>query len=408
MGGAWLWRWMGRWLLVLAAMGSASGAALPALAEDWQPPTTVYVEAAGHTVDGLFLDLWRDRQELTGDPITEEFAARPAFVADDSGSIVQYYENVAFLYDPNAAGDEVVRLLDLGRQHLASLLDESPIASLRTAAEPTICAASTADCLDVPGADHTVRGPLRAFWEETGGADWIGPPITEAYRAPDGSYVQFFERGALHLGRDGEVAPLPLGRIFAGARDLETDPIAPPAGVPVYDEALFVAPAEPEPEPEPEPALAPDPEPELALANADSPFAVRTYGPGPQQGAWKEIVVSLSQQAMWAYEGGEVVAATLVSTGTGAVPEAVTPVGSFQILTKYDIQDMEGNIGGYYFVPDVPNVMYFDNLGNALHGTYWHSNFGTPMSHGCVNLPLDVAAWLYQWAPVGTAVTVVP
>jgi lipoprotein-anchoring transpeptidase ErfK/SrfK len=53
-------------------------------------------------------------------------------------------------------------------------------------------------------------------------------------------------------------------------------------------------------------------------------------------------------------------------------------------------------------------VMYFDNLGNALHGTYWHNNFGYPMSHGCVNLPMDVAAWMYGWAPVGTLVTVIP
>jgi lipoprotein-anchoring transpeptidase ErfK/SrfK len=69
---------------------------------------------------------------------------------------------------------------------------------------------------------------------------------------------------------------------------------------------------------------------------------------------------------------------------------------------------MEGVIGGeYYNVPDVPWVLYFTNSGHALHGTYWHNNFGTPMSHGCVNLPLDVAAWLYDWAPMGTPVRVV-
>ncbi|MBA3416585.1 MAG: L,D-transpeptidase [Chloroflexia bacterium] len=154
--------------------------------------------------------------------------------------------------------------------------------------------------------------------------------------------------------------------------------------------------------------LAAAPEPAQGPADDGNPFAVHSAGPGPQVGAWKEIVVSLGQQSVWAYEGGEVVKASLVSTGTGAVPEAVTPLGTFQILTKYDIQDMEGNIGGYYFVPDVPDVMYIDNLGNALHGTYWHDNFGTPMSHGCINLPLDVAAWVYDWAPIGTAVTVVP
>jgi lipoprotein-anchoring transpeptidase ErfK/SrfK len=58
-------------------------------------------------------------------------------------------------------------------------------------------------------------------------------------------------------------------------------------------------------------------------------------------------------------------------------------------------------------VPDVPSVLYFTNRGHALHGTYWHNNFGVPMSHGCVNLPLDVAAWLYNRAPVGTLVLIV-
>jgi lipoprotein-anchoring transpeptidase ErfK/SrfK len=52
--------------------------------------------------------------------------------------------------------------------------------------------------------------------------------------------------------------------------------------------------------------------------------------------------------------------------------------------------------------------MYFTNEGHALHGTYWHNNFGTPMSHGCVNLPMDVAEWMYDWAPEGTAVTIIP
>jgi lipoprotein-anchoring transpeptidase ErfK/SrfK len=132
-------------------------------------------------------------------------------------------------------------------------------------------------------------------------------------------------------------------------------------------------------------------------------------GPGPQQGAYKEIVVSISAQSLWAYEGGELVVSTLVSTGIGEVPETVTPVGYFAVWLKYDVQTMEGTISGeHYRVEDVPYVMYFDGAGNALHGTYWHSNFGTPMSHGCVNLPLDVAAFLYGWAPEGTAVSIIP
>jgi lipoprotein-anchoring transpeptidase ErfK/SrfK len=67
---------------------------------------------------------------------------------------------------------------------------------------------------------------------------------------------------------------------------------------------------------------------------------------------------------------------------------------------------MEGGseeYGDYYKLPNVTNVMYF-YAGYALHGAYWHRNFGQPMSHGCVNLTLDDAAWLYQWSPPGIVV----
>jgi lipoprotein-anchoring transpeptidase ErfK/SrfK len=99
----------------------------------------------------------------------------------------------------------------------------------------------------------------------------------------------------------------------------------------------------------------------------------------------------------------------LVSTGTANSVATTTPVGTYTVLTKFRTQTMKGVIDNEaYEVKDVPWVMYFDNLGNALHGTYWHENFGTPMSHGCVNLPMDVAEYLYSWAPEGTAVTIIP
>jgi lipoprotein-anchoring transpeptidase ErfK/SrfK len=77
-------------------------------------------------------------------------------------------------------------------------------------------------------------------------------------------------------------------------------------------------------------------------------------------------------------------------------------LGDYSIYLKYDSQLMTGP--GYY-LPGVPWVMYFYQ-GYSLHGTYWHSNFGTPMSHGCVNLPTEEAAWFYTWAPIGTPVHV--
>ena len=62
-------------------------------------------------------------------------------------------------------------------------------------------------------------------------------------------------------------------------------------------------------------------------------------------------------------------------------------------------------IGPGYDLPDVPFSMFFYK-GYAIHGTYWHNNFGTPMSHGCVNMNTNDAAWIYSNAPVGTYVRV--
>ena len=132
-------------------------------------------------------------------------------------------------------------------------------------------------------------------------------------------------------------------------------------------------------------------------------------GPGRWQSGWNEVVVSLGAQRLWAYEGERSVLTTFVSTGTAETPEVVTPVGQFRILVKLPMETMIGTANGEpYRVEDVPYVMYFTDEGHALHGTYWHNNFGTPMSHGCVNLPLDVAEWMYRWAPEGTGVTVIP
>lgn len=111
----------------------------------------------------------------------------------------------------------------------------------------------------------------------------------------------------------------------------------------------------------------------------------------------KEIVVDLSDQRVYAYENGALVRNVLVSTGLWDTP---TVSGDYRIYVKYDAQLMTGP--GYY-LPGVPWVMYFYQ-GYSLHGTYWHNNFGQPMSHGCVNMPTDEAGWLYTWAPIGTPV----
>ena len=111
------------------------------------------------------------------------------------------------------------------------------------------------------------------------------------------------------------------------------------------------------------------------------------------------IDVNLSEQRVYAYEGDTVVNSFVVSTGTWQTP---TVTGSYKVWIKLRSTAMSGP--GYY-LPDVPYVMYFYK-GYGLHGTYWHNNFGTPMSHGCVNLRTEDAEWLYNFSYVGTTVNV--
>jgi lipoprotein-anchoring transpeptidase ErfK/SrfK len=111
------------------------------------------------------------------------------------------------------------------------------------------------------------------------------------------------------------------------------------------------------------------------------------------------IEVNLSEQRVYAWEGDVLMNSFLVSTGTWQTP---TVTGTFKIWNKTRIQAMSGP--GYY-LPNVPFVMYFYK-DYGFHGTYWHNNFGTPMSHGCVNLTIPDSEWLYNWASYGTIVKV--
>lgn len=114
-------------------------------------------------------------------------------------------------------------------------------------------------------------------------------------------------------------------------------------------------------------------------------------------GKWIEVI--LAEQRLIAWEDGRAVLSASISSGTLKHP---TVRGSFKIYKKYVRQRMRGQ---GYDLPNVPFVMYFTGS-YALHGTYWHNNFGRPMSHGCVNLPTGTAGWLYEWAPKGTTVVV--
>lgn len=121
--------------------------------------------------------------------------------------------------------------------------------------------------------------------------------------------------------------------------------------------------------------------------------------PGARIGTGREIVVVLSTQMTYAYEDGVLQHSALASTGLPATP---TVQGDFTVWNKTRSQTMSGP--GYY-LENVEWVMYFYQA-YGLHGTWWHENFGQPMSHGCVNLTNEDAKWFYEFAEVGTPVHV--
>jgi hypothetical protein len=121
----------------------------------------------------------------------------------------------------------------------------------------------------------------------------------------------------------------------------------------------------------------------------------------------KRIEVDLTNQKLYAFEGTNKVFEFPVSTGLWGR----TPTGEFKIWIKLRYTKMEGGskaLGTYYNLPNVPYTMFFYNdqipkyRGYGIHGTYWHNNFGHPMSHGCVNMKTEEVALLYEWASPDT------
>lgn len=122
----------------------------------------------------------------------------------------------------------------------------------------------------------------------------------------------------------------------------------------------------------------------------------------------KHILVDRSEQILRAYDGEELFMEVEISTGLELTP---TPRGTFHIFRKTPSRYMQGPLPylvdqQYYDLPGVPWTLYFTEGGAAIHGTYWHNNFGNAQSHGCVNLRPEEAEKLYRWAELGTKVVV--
>ncbi len=122
----------------------------------------------------------------------------------------------------------------------------------------------------------------------------------------------------------------------------------------------------------------------------------------------KSITVDRSEQMLYAFEGNELFLEAAISTGLELTP---TPRGTFMIFKKTPSRYMQGPLPNLadrqvYDLPGVPWNLYFTHGGAVIHGAYWHNSFGSQYSHGCVNLPTDIAHTLYTWADLGTEVIV--
>lgn len=140
------------------------------------------------------------------------------------------------------------------------------------------------------------------------------------------------------------------------------------------------------------------PPPSYAELFAETPMGdngVPEYPLIPTDEKW--ISIDLDHQRAYAWEGDKLLKKFAISSGKARTP---TVTGVFRIRAKVSSQTMEGGSvadGDYYYLPNVQWVQYFYQ-DYALHGAYWHNRFGTPTSHGCVNLTNNDAKWLFDWA----------
>jgi hypothetical protein len=371
------------------------GAALPP--DVGQADLQVYVEATGHRLRGLFLDYWR----ANGAASVYGFPISSPFVAGD-GSYSQAFERGIFQYRPEFLHTTapIVRLMPLGRialqewprspgavdWHSRSVDGDDDVRWERLLPAPS-ATARDAGAGDPENHDRAIAAGIRSWYTFNEGSLYLGQALSRPI-VVNGTTAQWFEAGPV-LATDGEIRLAPLASALAPHLGIDTSP-TPRDDLPLFDELLFWSSDNPNPRGDP-------------------------YAPGA-----KWIEVSLGEQRLWAYHGDTLISTTLVSTGRDPNP---TERGMFRVRLKYPAQDMQGftsatgevtSVGDAapdpgaipYAVAAVPDVLYFNLDAEALHGTHWHSNFGTPVSHGCVNLPLDFAAWLYGWAPLGTGVWV--
>ncbi len=350
----------GRALILVMAVVLTAGTIMPIAVGAESPlagPGIVYFPSTGHNVNGDFLDFWHENggADRIGNPITEE--------VKDGKTIKQYFERGVVEYTPSIG----ISLGRLGAEVVRGRLD-APFMPLTRAD----FGADRDGRRFFPQTGHGITGLFDAYWEQNGGLGVFGFPLSETTREAVGEKkdvitVQYFERARFELAKDASgkdtIRLATLGREFALAQNLGVPPVPKNAAAQEFSASLWP----------------------------------------------KWIDVNLKTQHLIAYEGNAVVQQYDVTSGEPANP---TPPGVFQIFAKVKDERMKGDIGlpTAYDIKHVPWTMYFAGGGYAIHGAPWRSVYGPGTdrngSHGCLNSPVDQAATLFQWAPLGTTVIV--
>jgi hypothetical protein len=133
---------------------------------------------------------------------------------------------------------------------------------------------------------------------------------------------------------------------------------------------------------------------DMRLVPADELTLLSPEVPGDD----KHIIVERETQMVTAFEGDKLVFSQRCSSGSKGTE---TPQGEFRTYHKGPAVHMTNQgdaIENIYNLPGVPWCSFFTGLGHALHGTYWHNDYGRPRSHGCVNLPSEAAKFIYRWS----------
>jgi L,D-transpeptidase-like protein len=341
-------------------LGATSAASLPFV------QNLFFSETNHHLSDRAgFLNYWRENGGvlLFGYPISEEIV--------ENGRVVQYFERARFEYHPENLGKDGQILLSLlGRELTAerSFPDATPDMGTQY----------------FPETKHTLSGKFLKFWLKRGGLAVFGYPISEPLdevSPSDGQTrtTQYFERARFEyypeaLGSFYREREQANGILLAGLHEIELGDLGRQAAQ----------------------------RKGYAFGTSSQLAGAPDWSPS----IWyRHIEVDLTAQYLTAYEGNTPVYQAPVATGKDGFN---TPPGSYAIYSKHLMETMTGSAGGEtWYVPDIPFVQYVVG-GVALHGTYWHDQWGTGfrLSHGCINLNIDDAEWLYEWSDVGTQVDI--